>query len=253
MGKRAARRMTVVAVPKASAPRGSPMGQGTPRLRFGIASGEAFPLRSEIRCALFKPSPKGEVARQYAVTDEVSSDAGRIIGAAGENRGLSTASASLRSAPSRQGEGIALWRCMISSEAGLAPSGSPAAQSLSGKPGLFSSGRKTLQVPTAPWKGGAFSAPAFLPSYLNNALEELVQLPARERHGAGAAGGTPPHTAKQKAPSPNRETVLFAVQKFRFHEPLPVEGTGAVTSVRVTPLEKVRLLRMVEKSLDMLR
>ena len=45
----------------------------------------------------------------------------------------------------------------------------------------------------------------------------------------------------------------FAVQKFRFHEPLPVEGTGAVTSVRVTPLEKVRLLRMVEKSLDMLR
>ena len=70
---------------------------------------------------------------------------------------------------------------------------------------------------------------------------------------AGAAGGTPPHTAKQKAPSPNRETVLFAVQKFRFHEPLPVEGTGAVTSVRVTPLEKVRLLRMIEKSLDMLR
>jgi hypothetical protein len=30
-------------------------------------------------------------------------------------------------------------------------------------------------------------------------------------------------------------------------------GTGAVTSVRVTPLENVRLLRMVEKSLDMLR
>lgn len=51
MGKRAARRMTVVSVPKASAPRGSPMGQGTPRLRFGIASGETFPLRSEIRCA----------------------------------------------------------------------------------------------------------------------------------------------------------------------------------------------------------
>ena len=60
MGKRAARRMTVVAVPKASAPRGSPMEQGTPRLRFGIASGDTFPLRSEIRCALFKPSPKGE-------------------------------------------------------------------------------------------------------------------------------------------------------------------------------------------------
>lgn len=59
--------------------------------------------------------------------------------------------------------------------------------------------------------------------------------------------------ADSKAPSPGRETVLFAVQKFRFHEPLPAEGTGAVTSVRVTPLEKVRLLRMVEKSLDMLR
>lgn len=193
MDKRAARRMTVVAVPKASAPRGSPMEQGTPRLRFGIASGETFPLRSEIRCALFKPSPKGEVARRYAVTDEVSSDAGRIIGAAGENRGLSTASASLRSAPSRQGEGSAHANC--------------------------SRGEKAYDT----------------------------------HRTAGAAGGTPPHTAKQKAPSPNRETVLFAVQKFRFHEPLSVEGTGAVTSVRVTPLEKVRLLRMVEKSLDMLR
>lgn len=30
-------------------------------------------------------------------------------------------------------------------------------------------------------------------------------------------------------------------------------GTGAVTSVRVTPLENVRLLRMVEKSPDILR
>ena len=30
-------------------------------------------------------------------------------------------------------------------------------------------------------------------------------------------------------------------------------GIGAVTSVRVTPLEKVRLLRMAEKSLDILR
>lgn len=190
MGKRAARRMTVVAVPKASAPRGSPMGQGTPRLRFGIASGETFPLRSEIRCALFKPSPKGEGG---AAIRQVSSDAGRIIGAAGENRGLSTASASLRSAPSRQGEGSAHANC--------------------------SRGEKAYDT----------------------------------HRTAGAAGGTPPHTAKQKAPSPNRETVLFAVQKFRFHEPLPVEGTGAVTSVRVTPLEKVRLLRMVEKSLDMLR
>lgn len=108
MGKRAARRMTVVAVPKASAPRVSPMGQGTPRLRFGIASGETFPLRSEIRCALFKPSPKGEGG---AAIRQVSSDAGRIIGAAGENRGLSTASASLRSAPSRQGEGSAHANC----------------------------------------------------------------------------------------------------------------------------------------------
>lgn len=190
MGKRAACRMTVVAVPKASAPRVSPMGQGTPRLRFGIASGETFPLRSEIRCALFKPSPKGEGG---AAIRQVSSDAGRIIGAAGENRGLSTASASLRSAPSRQGEGSAHANC--------------------------SRGEKAYDT----------------------------------HRTAGAAGGTPPHTAKQKAPSPNRETVLFAVQKFRFHEPLPVEGTGAVTSVRVTPLEKVRLLRMVEKSLDMLR
>lgn len=190
MGKRAARRMTVVAVPKASALRGGPMGQGTPRLRFGIASGETFPLRSEIRCALFKPSPKGEGG---AAIRQVSSDAGRIIGAAGENRGLSTASASLRSAPSRQGEGSAHANC--------------------------SRGEKAYDT----------------------------------HRTAGAAGGTPPHTAKQKAPSPNRETVLFAVQKFRFHEPLPVEGTGAVTSVRVTPLEKVRLLRMVEKSLDMLR
>ena len=37
------------------------------------------------------------------------------------------------------------------------------------------------------------------------------------------------------------------------HVPLSDCGTGAVTSVRVTPLENVRLLRMVEKSLDMLR
>ena len=56
---------------------------------------------------------------------------------------------------------------------------------------------------------------------------------------------------ESKAPSPGRETVLL--HACHFHEPLPVEGTGAVTSVRVTPLEKVRLLRMVEKSLDMLR
>ena len=37
------------------------------------------------------------------------------------------------------------------------------------------------------------------------------------------------------------------------HVPLSDCGIGAVTSVRVTPLENVRLLRMVEKSLDMLR
>ena len=55
----------------------------------------------------------------------------------------------------------------------------------------------------------------------------------------------------EKAPSPGRETVLL--HACHFHEPLPVEGTGAVTSVRVTPLEKVRLLRMAEKSLDILR
>lgn len=51
-----------------------------------------------------------------------------------------------------------------------------------------------------------------------------------------------------KTPSPGRETV------FHFsHVSLSGCGTGAVTSVRVTPLENVRLLRMVEKSPDMLR
>lgn len=39
----------------------------------------------------------------------------------------------------------------------------------------------------------------------------------------------------------------------RFHDPLPDVCVGAVTSVRMTPLEKVRLLRMAEKSLDILR
>ena len=39
-----------------------------------------------------------------------------------------TASGEQSSPPSRQWEGIALRRCMISSEAGLAPSGSPTAQ-----------------------------------------------------------------------------------------------------------------------------
>ena len=41
--------------------------------------------------------------------------------------------------------------------------------------------------------------------------------------------------ADSKAPSPGRETVLF--HACHFHEPLPAEGAGAVTSVRVTPLE----------------
>ena len=52
-----------------------------------------------------------------------------------------------------------------------------------------------------------------------------------------------------KTPSPDRETVFSSFA----HVPLSDCGTGAVTSVRVTPLENVRLLRMVEKSLDMLR
>lgn len=51
-----------------------------------------------------------------------------------------------------------------------------------------------------------------------------------------------------KTPSPDWETV------FHFsHVSLSGCGTGAVTSVRVTPLENVRLLRMVEKSPDILR
>lgn len=51
-----------------------------------------------------------------------------------------------------------------------------------------------------------------------------------------------------KTPSPGRETV------FHFsHVSVSGCGTGAVTSVRVTPLENVRLLRMVEKSPDILR
>lgn len=53
----------------------------------------------------------------------------------------------------------------------------------------------------------------------------------------------------QKTPSPYRETAFSIIA----HVSLSDCGTGAVTSVRVTPLENVRLLRMVEKSLDMLR
>lgn len=70
--------------------------------------------------------------------------------------------------------------------------------------------------------------------------------------------GTPPaalekttHSIQQKAPSPDWETVLLHAR--RCYDPLPDDCAGAVTSVRVTPLEKVRLLRMAEKSLDMLR
>lgn len=54
---------------------------------------------------------------------------------------------------------------------------------------------------------------------------------------------------RKKTPSPDRETVFSSFA----HVPLSDCGTGAVTSVRVTPLENVRLLRMVVKSLDMLR
>ena len=60
-----------------------------------------------------------------------------------------------------------------------------------------------------------------------------------------------PHGIQQKTPSPEWETVFL--HALRFHDPLPDVCVGAVTSVRVTPLEKVRLLRMAEKSLDILR
>ena len=76
--------------------------------------------------------------------------------------------------------------------------------------------------------------------------------------GARQTRGTPPealekttHSIQQQAPSPGRETVLLHAR--RCYDPLPDACAGAVTSVRVTPLEKVRLLRMAEKSLDMLR
>ena len=47
------------------------------------------------------------MARQYAVTDEVFvSDDLSITGGAGGSRDISTSSASLRSAPSPQGEGL---------------------------------------------------------------------------------------------------------------------------------------------------
>lgn len=87
----------------------------------------------------------------------------------------------------------------------------------------------------------------------------LSAFPAKGKAwGARQTRGTPPaalekttHSVQQKAPSPSRETVLLHAR--RCYDPLPDACAGAVTSVRVTPLEKVRLLRMAEKSLDMLR
>ena len=84
-------------------------------------------------------------------------------------------------------------------------------------------------------------------------------LPLKQKAwGARQTRGTPPaalekttHSIQQKAPSPDWETVLLHAR--RCYDPLPDACAGAVTSVRVTPLEKVRLLRMAEKSLDMLR
>lgn len=84
-------------------------------------------------------------------------------------------------------------------------------------------------------------------------------LPLKQKAwGARQTRGTPPaalekttHSIQQKAPPPGRETVLLHAR--RCYDPLPDACAGAVTSVRVTPLEKVRLLRMAEKSLDMLR
>ena len=46
---------------------------------------------------------------------------------------------------------------------------------------------------------------------------------------------------------------VFACARLYAHVALSDCGTGAVTSVRVTPLENVMLLRMAEKSPDMLR
>ena len=70
------------------------------------------------------PSPRGEGL-------ERRKDTQCTIGAAGGNHDLSTSSGERSSPPSPQGEGIALRRCLITTEAGLAPSGSPAAQILS--------------------------------------------------------------------------------------------------------------------------
>lgn len=95
--------------------------------------------------------------------------------------------------------------------------------------------------------------------YGNDASRCFSSLPRKQKAwGARQTRGTPPaalekttHSIQQKAPSPDWETVLLHAR--RCYDPLPDVCAGAVTSVRVTPLEKVRLLRMAEKSLDMLR
>lgn len=73
----------------------------------------------------------------------------------------------------------------------------------------------------------------------------------RSRTCRSSSTGRTRSAPESKAPPPDWETVLL--HAFHFHGALPAACAGAVTSVRVTPLEKVRLLRMVEKSLDMLR
>ena len=73
----------------------------------------------------------------------------------------------------------------------------------------------------------------------------------RSRTCRSSSTGRTRSAPDSKAPPPDWETVLL--HAFHFHGALPAACAGAVTSVRVTPLEKVRLLRMVEKSLDMLR
>lgn len=67
----------------------------------------------------------------------------------------------------------------------------------------------------------------------------------------GAAGGN--RTASNKKNTVSRMGDGVFLHALRFHDPLPDVCVGAVTSVRMTPLEKVRLLRMAEKSLDILR
>ena len=94
--------------------------------------------------------------------------------------------------------------------------------------------------------------------YGNDASQCSAPSLKQKAWGARQTRGTRPaalekttHSIQQKAPSPDRETVLLHAR--RCYDPLPDDCAGAVTSVRVTPLEKVRLLRMAEKSLDILR